>query len=144
MPRVGWLPVASLRERKPFLRCCSLKLLSNWLVQLVVAYTFASTCHAADWVRKSDITGWTWFEDYVYAYATYVVACEQARECQVGMGVFAFGEPRGEKIKFSGEQEITVIGVGSIHIRASDGLGPVKAAIIPKDATPVKTPPLAW
>ena len=87
-----------------------------------------------EWLRKKTGDDWTWFEDYVYAWAIYQVACEPGRLCQVGMGIFAFGEPRGEKISFVGEREILVIGVGSIHIRPSDGRGPVKAAIAQKDA----------
>ena len=58
--------------------------------------------------------------------ATQIVACPSDRRCQVGMGVFAFGEPRGEKIRFSGEQEITVIVCGSLHFRVDDGKGPCK------------------
>lgn len=45
------------------------------------------------------------------------------------MGVFTLGQPLGEKISFSGETEIFVIGFGSLHIRPFDGRGPVKAAV---------------
>jgi hypothetical protein len=48
------------------------------------------------------------------------------------MGIFAFGAPRGEKISYSGELDILVVGFGSLHIRPADGQGPVKAAIAPK------------
>lgn len=71
-------------------------------------------------------SNWQWAEDYVYATATYVVACPADRHVQVGMGVFSFGEPRGEKIRFSGEQEMTVIGVGALHFRVNDEKGPCK------------------
>jgi hypothetical protein len=54
------------------------------------------------------------------------------------MGIFSFGEPRGEKLRFTGEKEILAIGVGSLHIRPADGKGPVKAAIAQKDAGLVK------
>lgn len=93
----------------------------------------AGNIFAADWVRKTTSNDWTWFEDYVYAWATYLVACEPGRTCQVGMGVFTLGAPRGEKITFSGEKEILVIGIGSLHIRPADDQGPVKAAIAPKE-----------
>lgn len=89
---------------------------------------------AAGWVRKTTKTEWTWFEDYAFAWATYVVACEPGRSCQVGMGIFAFGAPRGEKVSFAGEREILVIGIGALHIRPADGQGPVKAAIAQKEA----------
>ncbi|MCV9965104.1 hypothetical protein OIU34_24710 [Pararhizobium sp. BT-229] len=36
----------------------------------------------------------------------------------------AFGEPRGEKIRFSGSQKIVTVGIGSIHVRVDDGKGP--------------------
>jgi hypothetical protein len=54
---------------------------------------------------------WTWMEDYLFVYANYVVACETGRRCQVGMGIFAFDEPRGD-----------------------DGNGPVKAAFVRKQS----------
>jgi hypothetical protein len=77
---------------------------------------------------------WTWMEDYLFVYANYVVACETGRRCQVGMGIFAFDEPRGEKIRFTGQIEILTVGVGAIYIRADDGNGPVKAAFVRKQS----------
>lgn len=53
------------------------------------------------------------------------------------MGVFAFGAPRGEKIRFTGTREITTLGFGSIHIRMDDDKGPGKAAILPGAVTPL-------
>lgn len=94
----------------------------------------ATSVLATGWVRKTTGEEWTWFEDYVYAWASYMVACEPGRSCQVGMGVFAFGEPRGEKLSFSGTKEILTIGIGALYIRAADGKGPVKAGIAPKQA----------
>ena len=109
-----------------------------------MAMLLATEANAEDWVRKPVGNTWTWFEDYVRAYATYSVACEPGRECQVGMGIFAFGEPRGEKIHFTGEIDIAVIGAGSIHIRVTDGKGPARAAIFPKDARDITTPSIKW
>jgi len=104
---------------------------------LVCAWTFgllaASAIAAAEWTRKTTTSDWTWFEDYLYAWATYRVACEPERQCQVGVGVFAFGQPRGEKISFTGERDILVVGFGAIHIRPADGKGPVKAAVAPSE-----------
>lgn len=100
-----------------------------------VAFVLATaSSFAAGWVRKTAGTDWTWFEDYAFAWATYVVACEPDRRCQVGMGIFSFGAPRGEKISFTGERDILVVGFGSLHIRSVDGKGTVKAAIAPKEA----------
>ena len=80
---------------------------------------------------KSIDDKWTWFEDYAFAYAEYTVACEPGRQCQVGTGMFLFGEPRGEKNRFSGEREITVFGFGAIHIRVVDGKGKAMASFAP-------------
>lgn len=107
-------------------RC--LALLSPSLTCIVIA----SVVLAAGWIRKTTRNDWTWYEDYAFAWATYRVACEPNRRCQVGMGIFAFGAPRGEKISYSGELDILVVGFGSLHIRPADGQGPVKAAIAPK------------
>ena len=81
--------------------------------------------------------GWQWAEEYVYAYAEYVVACPKDRTVQVGMGVMAFGEPRGEKIRFSGELEITVVGVGALHFRVEDGKGPCRVGFAQKANRPI-------
>jgi hypothetical protein len=99
----------------------------------LVTVSFAGAT-ATTWVKKSTSEDWTWFEDYVYAWAKYAVACEPDRRCQVGMGVYAFGEPLGEKMRFNGQIEVLVIGIGSLHIRPADGKGPVKAAIAQKGA----------
>jgi hypothetical protein len=69
-------------------------------------------------------TDWTWMSDYVFAYATWTVNCPQDRECQVGMGIKLFGEPRGEKIRFSGYCQFTTVGLGAIHVRVIDNKGP--------------------
>lgn len=110
----------------------------------IVTLLFAAQLIAANWVKKPVDSGWIWFEDYAYTSATYLVACEPERECQVGMGIFVFGEPRGEKIRFTGEQEITVIGLGSLHIRVADGKGQAQAAILQKDSNVITTPPIFW
>lgn len=69
---------------------------------------------------------WKWGETYLYSYAKYLVACPEDRTCQVGMGVMAFGKPLGEKIRFSGQKEIIVIGAGQLHFRVDDGRGRCK------------------
>lgn len=49
----------------------------------------------------------------------------------------AFGEPRGEKIRFSGEDatEILVIGMGAIHFRVDDDRGPCRVGFARTSAT---------
>jgi len=88
-----------------------------------------------------DGPGWQWAEDYVYVMATYVVACPANRRCQVGMGIMALEEPRGEKIRFSGEKEISVIGAGALHFRVDDGNGPCRVGFA---RTAVTGSPLKW
>lgn len=117
---------------------------SRIVMTAVIAWALtlgAASALASDWVRKMTGADWTWFEDYAVTWATYMVACEPDRTCQVGMGVFALGVPRGEKISFSGETEILVIGIGALHIRPSDGKGPVRAAIAPKESGLIK---ISW
>lgn len=101
---------------------------------LPAGHAVAQASGDPNWHYKTANEKWTWMEDYVFVYANYVVACETGRRCQVGMGVFAFDEPRGEKIRFTGQKEILAVGVGAIYIRADDGKGPVKAAFIRKQS----------
>lgn len=90
--------------------------------------------------KTIDGSDWQWAEDYVYATAVYIVACPLDRQCQVGMGIFSFGEPRGEKIRFSGEQEITVVGIGSLHFRVDDGKGNCEIGFAQKSNRPAVWP----
>lgn len=80
---------------------------------------------------------WQKAETYVYAAATYVVACPPDRRCQVGMGIYAFGEPRGEKVRFSGELEVTVVGAGALWCRVEDGKGPCQVGFVQKSNRPI-------
>lgn len=75
-------------------------------------------------VRTRDVGDrWTWFSDYLFAAAKWRVTCPGDRQCQVGMGIFAFGKPWGEIIRFSGSKEFWTIGLGSVHVRVTDGGG---------------------
>ncbi len=88
-----------------------------------------SSAQAFEWNKRSITQEWTWFEDYVFVYAVYTLVCSPGCECQVGMGIKAFGEPRGEKIRFSEAKEVTVIGVGAIHIRNTSSGDSCQAAV---------------
>ena len=68
--------------------------------------------------------GWTWLADYLFAKADWTLNCEPGRTCQVGMGIFFLGEPRGEKKRFTGHTDIWTLGIGAIHVRVVDGRGP--------------------
>jgi hypothetical protein len=72
---------------------------------------------------------WTWFEDYGFLTAEWTLNCPTDRTCQVGMGIKVFGEPRGEKIRFSGCREFVTLGLGAIHVRTVDDKGPCKVRL---------------
>jgi hypothetical protein len=84
-----------------------------------------------------DGSSWQWAEEYVGLSATYWISCPPGRSCQVGMGLFMLGQPRGEKIRFSGEKEITVFGAGALHFRVDDDKGPCKIGFASKNVRPL-------
>jgi hypothetical protein len=87
--------------------------------------------------RLIEGSDWQCVENYVCSLATYVVACPRNRQCEVGMGIFALGVPRGEKVVFSGRIEITVIGLGSLYFRVHDNLGPCDIQFQEKSSKPI-------
>lgn len=103
-----------------------MKLSGTWLFLLLS--TVPAVASASGWIVKTAGNGWTWGENYVFAWAKYQVACEPGRRCQVGVGWKIAGEPRGEKKRFEGEDTVLVIGAGALHFRADDGKGTVKYA----------------
>ena len=80
-------------------------------------------------LKKRVGSDWTWFDDYVFVTASYTCFSPPGRTVQVGMGVFMFGEPRGEKVAVSGKSSFTVIGAGAIHIRVYDSVPDCEVAI---------------
>ena len=56
------------------------------------------------------------------------------------MGVFANGEPRGEKIAITNEGEVTTIGAGAIHVRVYDGGGPCNVWVEQKSCNLIPIP----
>jgi len=67
--------------------------------------------------------------DYAFVWAKWRITCPADRTCQVGMGVFAGGEPRGEKIRFNGAREFVTIGIGAVHAHVVDGRGPCDVSL---------------
>jgi len=88
---------------------------SAFVLGLTIALAFRPVAKAED-VRVVN-NEWTWFTDYVYAYATWTLNAEAGCECEVGMGIKAFGKPRGEKRKFRDHVTFTTLGFGAIHVR---------------------------
>lgn len=125
---------------------------NGWTGRRLCALAIAATVQflpiaagaAPGWVKKAISAEWTWFEDYVFLWATYTLACSPGCSCQAGMGLMAFGEPRGEKIRFNGSREVLVIGAGAIHIRVVDGGSGCSAALAPGKFGLVPLVDLSW
>jgi len=83
--------------------------------------------------KKTVGRDWTWFEDYAYVTATYTCFTPKGRRVQVGMGLFVFGEPRGEKVAVSEKGDFTVLGAGAVHIRVYDD-GPECEVAVTQDS----------
>lgn len=85
---------------------------------------------ADDFVNERVVSDeWTWLADYVLGWGTWTINCEAGRECDVGMGVFAFGRPWGEQKRCKTTTTIFTVGVGAIHVRVADGKGPCKVRV---------------
>ena len=89
------------------------------------------------WRVRSTGDDWTRVESYVYAWATYRIACEPSRRCEVGAGWKLFDKPRGQRTSFEGSMTMVVVGAGSLYARPADGLGPVEVGVILDSSTNV-------
>lgn len=96
---------------------------------------------ASGWVKKPVGKDWTWFEDYLFLWASYTLVCSPGCTCQAGLGIKAFGEPRGEKVRFQEPMEVLTVGAGAIHIRKVGGDGECYAAMAPGKQ---KLVPITW
>jgi hypothetical protein len=75
-------------------------------------------------MQKTVGSNWEWFTDYVYVTAKWTLNAESGRHLEVGLGIKAFGRPRGERVRFRDHVEFTTVGVGAIHVRVIDRKGP--------------------
>lgn len=73
---------------------------------------------------KSVGAQWTWLAEYVYLSSRWTINAEPGRTLEVGMGVRVFGQPRGQKKRFTSIVHFTTVGLGSIHVRVTDEGGP--------------------
>ncbi len=89
----------------------------------------------SSWHSRYVGADWVWFEDYAFAYAEYTLYCQENCECEVGMGMKIFGKPRGEIRRFSGVEEIFVVGLGAVHVRKIAGPDKCIAAFTPGKAS---------
>jgi len=87
---------------------------------------------------------WSWGEDYAFAYAKYIVACEPGRSCGIGTGISINKHPLGSKQTIVGVGEVAVFGIGSIHFRAADSKGPVRVKFLMTDKALAKLPKITW
>jgi hypothetical protein len=69
---------------------------------------------------------WRKAQSYLRAGTKFVVYCPEDRQCQVGLGLMLFGEPRGEKVRFSGKRRVVGLFAGALHFRVVDDKGPCK------------------
>lgn len=67
---------------------------------------------------------WVSCETYIYITAKYRISCPSDRICQVGMGIVKDNVSLGEKLRFSGDTEILIVGGGELRFRVDDGKGP--------------------
>lgn len=67
---------------------------------------------------------WAWFSDHFAASITYVTQAAPGRRYEIGTGVSFGGRPRGRVQEVEGMVEVTAYGLGALHIRFVDGLGP--------------------
>lgn len=100
----------------------------TWRVLVVLSF-LSSPASADGWLTKPIDQQWTWFDDYLVLYASYTLVCSSGCSCEVGMGVKLFGEPRGEKKRFSDVAEVLAVGMGAVHIRTRNDTSPCKAAM---------------
>lgn len=86
---------------------------------------------------------WQWLEDYGYFMATYVLGCPRDRKCRIGTGLFIMGSPRGSQKDFSGDIEVTVFGLGALHVRIEDGTTPARVGFYQRSnmLIPIYPPP---
>lgn len=73
------------------------------------------------WEKDIDRT-WTHITDYYYTSTlNWKIECDNPDvRCKVGMGVFLWGEPLGEKIGFNGKCEFMTLGSGAIYAKIDD------------------------
>lgn len=73
---------------------------------------------------------WVRFDFYFLLYGEYLIECPSDRRCQIGGGLRLFGgEPLGERRAFSGLTKFKVCGLGHIHVRVDDGMGPCEVTV---------------
>jgi hypothetical protein len=89
-------------------------------------------------MEKTVGSDWTWLTDYVYAYATWTLNAEPGRRCEVGMGVKAFGGPRGQRKTFTDHVQFVTVGLGAIHVRTRDGGPPCTVRLDQGDVGPIQ------
>jgi hypothetical protein len=82
-------------------------------------------------------------EDYVLGTAVYVVGCPHNRKCSVGTGVFFQDMPLGSQKDFSGDVEVSVLGVGALYAKVLDGDTAVPVGFYRKSTSliPIYPPP---
>lgn len=95
-------------------------------------------------VMWKDVTpgAWRWLEDYAFFTATYVIGCPPQRKCRIGTGMFVSGEPQGAEREFTGDVEMSVWGLGALHIKVYDGTEPARIGFYRRETMVIPIYPL--
>jgi len=92
---------------------------------LVLLSTVLPNVASSDEYRcQSTDADWVWFSDHFVASITYVTQAAPGRRYEIGTGVSFGGRPRGRIQEVEGKVEVTAYGLGALHMRFVDGLGP--------------------
>lgn len=87
---------------------------------------------------------WTWFSDYAYFEAQWSVGAPPSRDLEVGIGIKAFGHPRGGRFRFRQALTFSTRGLGAIHVRLVDGGPPCVVELQQGDASTLTLYPPPW
>lgn len=102
---------------------------SRVLALAMCALTFGAIPTHADALEKVVGPDWKWFTDYAYLTAEWTLNAESDCRLEAGLGIMAFGKPRGGRIPFSGYMRFSTRGIGAVHVRVVNGKGPCRVRL---------------
>ena len=92
---------------------------------------------SADYLIEKEVgNDWVWFSDYAFVYSKWTVGCQPGCTCKVGMGVKAFGKPRGERKTFTDVITVLTVGLGAIHVQKVEGASPTCKVVVAPSGDP--------
>jgi hypothetical protein len=111
---------------------------------MMLVVFLSSHSDAADYICKDVGQEWTWFSDHVVGSIVYWTFGAPGRHYEVGTGMFFRGRPWGSRNEFIGNDKVTAIGAGALHIRQKDGGAPFKVCITSSNAAAIDLPKLEF